>query len=252
MRAMSTTPGRILSDIAFVDTETIETNPRVRHVWNLAIIRRTPDGRQHAHEWIVDDVDLTDAHLRALAIGHFWERHPRVGGDPGNAELIDRQSLADLLMSRWLRPALTLNDDGSVHVGEIHIVGAVPSFDQHALWMLMQMAGLPWLGHYHLADTENVLLGYLLGRGGQDPAELLPPWKHVDLIARMGLPPAPPELVHTALGDAVQVMRAWDRMYGRVTPESTPMPEHGVRGPLELAELRQRRQSELAPAGAPA
>jgi hypothetical protein len=78
-----------------------------------------------------------------------------------------------------------------------HIVGAVPNFDTERLGRLLAFYDIKPAWHYHLIDVENLIVGYLAGKG----TVLTPPWDSDHLSAAVGVI-APKEERHTALGDA--------------------------------------------------
>jgi hypothetical protein len=204
--------------ICFVDTETTDVGPR-RLAWELAMIRREPDGTRKELQTFIE-IDLTDASPFALAVGRFYDRHPLglwlsggVSGHPANitAKLPSTfwfrndvrgdysyitQADAALLWCRWTHGA--------------HVVGAVPNFDTEVMGTAARAAGLIPGHHYHLVDIENLIVGYLAGKG----TVMLPPWGSDELYAAAGIPPVPDDEKHTALGDARAVERAWDLVMG--------------------------------------
>lgn len=206
--------------ICFVDTETTDVGPR-RLAWELAIIRREPDGARRELQAYIE-VDLSDASPFALSIGRFHERHPlgkwltsgtldsvtpgldRQGSVRFNpaGELLEftgalvTQAQAAALWCRWTHGA--------------HIVGAVPNFDTEVMGTAARAAGLISGHHYHLIDIENLIVGYLAGKGQVIP----PPWGSDALYAAAGLDPVPESELHTALGDARAAERAYDLVMG--------------------------------------
>lgn len=184
-----TEPG---ADLAFVDCETTRLDVE-RLAWNIAVIRRRPDGVETGEEIIVRDVDLSRADPMGLLIGHFWQRHPEHGGDPGDATIVEDEAEAAAWLETMVRPSLTPGGRAE----PVHIVGAVPSFDVHTFEPMFRRHGLCWPAHYHLVDAECVAVGALAARG------ILPrfPYSGEDLTTMLGLDPAA-FAKHTALGDA--------------------------------------------------
>lgn len=85
---------------------------------------------------------------------------------------------------------------------------------------------LPNADQFDRADLPrlSLVLGVAVGPGDGtvvDPAPYLhpgPEWDSSKLAAALGVTPAPPELRHTALGDADWAMRSYDAMMA-VAPE---------------------------------
>jgi hypothetical protein len=220
--------------LCFVDTETTDISHR-RLAWEMAIIRRDPDGDHRELQTFIE-VDLSDANPFALGIGKFYDRHPLgrwlssrstqhvanaladfpttggrhwSGGTEQTSGYITQREAA-LLWCRWTHGA--------------HVIGAVPNFDTEVMAAASATSGLLAGHHYHLADIENLITGYLRGRlkfdqtldpGERERMERLsvPPWKSDELLAEVGVS-IPESERHTALGDARAVERAWDALYG--------------------------------------
>ena len=221
--------------ICFVDTETTDVGPR-RLAWELAIIRREPDGTRKELQTFIE-VDLTDANPFALKVGRFHDRHPLGRWLAGADDLGDgvkqygdgtpipfgfpagattggyiEATAAAALWCRWTHGA--------------HVIGAVPNFDTEVMGTAARGAGLLATHHYHLGDVENLAAGYMLGRAASDPsissverARLTdlgtPPWSSDSLFAELGVV-IPEEDRHTALGDARGCERAYDLIAGPV------------------------------------
>jgi hypothetical protein len=187
--------------LAFVDTETDGLHPG-RQAWEIAIIRREPDGKQIEWQAFVE-INLSTADPMGLKIGRFYDRHPlgrRIAGD-------------DNLPQPW-REGLISNSYAAMEVANLthgaHIVGAVPSFDTEVLNRLLRSDGLIPAWHYHLIDIEVLALGYIAAHG----LRMDPPYRSDDLTAAMRVEPAAPEERHTALGDARWAMRMYDAAIG--------------------------------------
>lgn len=61
--------------LCFVDCETDGVHPG-RQPWEVAIIRREPDGPQDVVRFFVE-LDLSTADPFGLRVGRFYHRHPR-------------------------------------------------------------------------------------------------------------------------------------------------------------------------------
>ena len=198
--------------IAFCDTETDGVHPG-RKAWEVAIVRREPDGTEEAWEAMLE-IDLATADPFGLRIGGYYDRHPVgrtvAGHDRHVASSLDWPAAAAHQIARLTHGA--------------HIVGAVPSFDTDVLDRLLRGEGYLPAWHYHLVDAENLAVGYLAGQG----RPLLPPWSSDDLTAALGLEPTSEEERHTAMGDVRWAMRLWDRIMGG---------EYVVDDPADVADL---------------
>src|SRR5690242_19715188 len=67
--------------LVFVDTETTSQRPD-RRVWDVALIVRQPGAPDRELSWFVDarDLELGNANLISLNVGHFYGQHPFVTG----------------------------------------------------------------------------------------------------------------------------------------------------------------------------
>lgn len=226
------------SAILAVDTETTSlTRPylrRGRRIWDLAIIRREPDGIQNelqvfvrladlgllemvptriALDTAVPIADRLKPHLpgdvlAALEVGDFWGRHPEII-DPDNPRppVASEKQLAELLMSGWLAPGADLEKP--------IFLADVPPFDDLGLYDLLYRHRWintvePW--HYHHADIGSILGGAL-----RRP----PQWDSAELSRAIGVDPDKYPR-HTALGDAQWVLDRYDAVYGDEEPGAAP------------------------------
>lgn len=184
--------------VCFVDTETTSLRPD-RWAWDIAIIRREPDGTEDTLFVLVDDVDLSAGDLRSLEVGRFWQRHPRYTCPPAE-----------------LPPGYQLLHDADAAMQVQHqlrdhaiIVGAVPGFDADTLRAMLARHGMIARWHYQTIDVETVAYGWLTARGVPVP----PPWRtSLAGLAELMDVPVERELLHTAYGDAILGMRVWDAM----------------------------------------
>ncbi len=186
--------------IVSLDTETLGL--AVHHpIWELALIRREPDGAQVEHQWYVKhdptkgDPDLPDS-FRA----DYETRY-----QPEAA--IDTVDLG-VIMRHLLRPI-----DGQQPI----LIGSNPSFDAERIKTHLgyRVADM-W--HYRVIDVATLTAGWIKGRDAatnavSSDALLTPPWMSDDLAASIGIKPG--EGRHTALGDARWALAIWDRVMGR-------------------------------------
>lgn len=191
------------STLAFTDSETTSLR-RDRRPWNIAVTLRA-DGHDLApEEIIIRDVDLTEADPFALQVGHFWERHPAVGGDPGAAQIVPTEHDAALWLLERVQPVLRHTSDG-VELCRVHIVGAVPSFDVETFVMMFARHQLMWPAHHHLIDAEVLAIGALAARGQR----IDPPYSSDDVSAALGVGVGK-YARHTAAGDTEWVRDLYD------------------------------------------
>lgn len=194
--------------IAFMDTETDGLRPD-RKVWEVAVVRREPDGREFEWQAFVE-IDLSTADPFGLNVGRFYERHPfgryiALGDDRG--------------LGNALLPTQTAIKVAQLTHGA-HIVGAVPSFDTNVLDGLLRAEGLIPAWHYHLIDVEVLAVGYLAGRGKtvvdeQGNTRLrTPSYSSDELTEALGVEAASEDERHTAMGDVRWAMRMYDAIMG--------------------------------------
>lgn len=182
-----------MTDIVFLDTETLGLDVDAP-IWEVAAIRR--DGNTGAetklhvfinvdpHPWLSDLPDEFADDYRKRSF-----RNRRRAVDP---------TLAAVRIHKFLD-------------GRPHIVGAVPDFDTTRIrHQLLRPLLLPDPWHYHLTDVENIVVGYLAGRGQL----IAPPWKSEALSASVGVNPDD-YARHTAMGDVRWVRAQWDAVMCR-------------------------------------
>lgn len=167
--------------LVWIDTETTSLR-HDRRAWDVALIRRTPDGDVE-HQWFIvaDDLDLGGADLAALRIGRFHQRHPQYTG--GGAE------------EEW-----ALLDQVEELTRDAVLLGSHPAFDMDTLAPRMRANGVCPSWHYRPVDVPVLALGVLLGRGVQVPARDDGTLSTDDVCRAFGLDVSGYER-HTALGD---------------------------------------------------
>ncbi len=181
------------SPICFLDCEATGLGPD-DEVWEFAGRRRNPDGStDELHLFIEHDVRKAQ-HLPSSFYRDYLDRYPE-------RPSIDRVSA--LGASRRIQK-FTLG---------AHIIGAVPSFDTEKLAKMMRGFGFEPKWNYHICDVENVIVGFLAGKG-----ELMPPPWNSDVLSRaVGVDPAR-FARHTAMGDVDWVEAQWNAvMTGKTT-----------------------------------
>ncbi|WP_280420050.1 hypothetical protein [Nocardia carnea] len=209
--------------LVFLDTETDGLHPG-RQAWDVAMIRREPNGTQHEIQFFVD-INLETADPMGLAVGRFYERHPYgrflAGTIPDFSFGIKEDG--EFLRTRDAAETIARFTHGA------HIVGSVPNFDTETLAALLRREHLTPAWHYHLIDVETLAIGWLYGQrvvgaeggswyGEYASGELVElPWKSDELSRTLGVAPPSDDERHTALGDARWAMRIYDRII--VPPE---------------------------------
>lgn len=186
--------------IVFLDTETTGL-ALDDDIWEVAAIRRDPDGRETEHHlFIRHDQDKCDRLPDSFKADHLrrWDFERSV--DPGDA-------------AAYLDPLLS--------DGRPHVVGAVPNFDTERLALLLRAHGFEPGWHYHLIDVETLAVGWLLGQtiGERNVGLAVPaaglPWDSDALSKAVGI--APPVVTrHTAMGDAQWARAIFDRITGGI------------------------------------
>ena len=181
--------------ICALDTET-DGLSWSRQAWEIAMIRRHPDGNETAKTLLLD-VDLRRSDAKALEVGGFYERHPRgIYLATGQKAQYHTELTGHEQAAYWVH-RLTFGAT---------IVGANPSFDTHILSRLLYANGLQPSWHYRLVDVESLTAGHL-GRqvgGLQACAEAL------------GVSFSESER-HTAFGDARVALAICDKILGGVS-----------------------------------
>lgn len=185
--------------ICFLDTETTGLSLD-DDIWEIAAIRREPDGQE--------------ARL------HLFVEH-----DPAKCARLPR-SFHDDHRKRWVeqetRAVTRVMAAAQVHAftDGAHIVGAVPNFDTERLGLMITAIGSRPLWHYHLIDVENLTVGYLAGLraagGGENGREAsLPslPWSSDDLSLSLDINPDD-YARHTAMGDVEWAAAIYDKVMG--------------------------------------
>ena len=137
--------------LVFLDTETTGLHAD-RRPWEIAWIRREPDGTETERLIQISDIDLSTAELKGLQVGRFHERYFRYVETEewiGDVDVM-REFLAAIAVEEATRGAI--------------IVGAVPNFDTETLAAMFRRHQLCPAWHYQLVDIEPFAAGWLTGR----------------------------------------------------------------------------------------
>lgn len=205
--------------LVFLDTETTGLH-HDRRPWEIALIRREPNGEMTALHVFVSDVDLSSAELMGLNVGHFYDNHPTFRTDfprqlpAGDEQLqigpvawLATEAKAAVLVERMTRGAT--------------IVGNNPGFDVEVLAAMFRRHKLCPAWHYHPIDVVSQALGFLSVLNLKAIGDLLapelvedltPPLRSDKLSRLCGVEPPEGEERHTAIGDARWVQRWYDHL----------------------------------------
>lgn len=179
-----------MGDLVFIDTETTGLMP-YDEVWEVAAIRRRPDGTE-------SPLVLQVRHHRPLA-----EKLP-------DKFRLDYQARFD--WGAALAPSAAAKILTEFLEGRPHLVGVNPAFDAEKLAKLLRTTWDPILlppWHHHLIDLVAMTIGYQAAQGV--PVQL--PVSSDELSAMVGVPTVGPHGTpryarHTAMGD-VEWVRDW-------------------------------------------
>jgi len=182
--------------VAFIDTETTGLHPDEHEIWEIGLVYA--DGRGGWGEWEVQlPVHLNRADTKALEIGQFWDRYTNK----------DYYRTPDIYLPR-IDEAL---EKLMMLTRGLHLVGAVPSFDEERLRRLMWSRGFMPLWHYHLVDVESLVAGRF---------RIQPPWNSEELSKVAGFDRENLTedeqrhfLKHSAIGDARWAQRLYELVF---------------------------------------
>jgi hypothetical protein len=181
--------------LAFIDIETTGLDPDAHEIWEVALI--TPNGLESVWQFPIDEIRADPI---ALDIGGYWGRH----WSTENEEIDVLSAIYDAHDPTQSRRKHFPDEGRAIRPGPIwcrrfqgltaglHLVGAVPSFDEERLRRLLRSNGVLPRWHYHLVDVEALAAGKL---------SIPPPWNSRDLSLAAGVDRGKYE-AHTALGDA--------------------------------------------------
>ncbi|GAA2759131.1 hypothetical protein [Actinopolymorpha rutila] len=207
--------------LVFCDTETdglaSPWAPSGRRIWEIATIRREPDGREHQFHAFVrldelgfDVDDPGEVRRRSLDVGGFHQRHPQLVGSPVAADhpnVVSYRAAAARLLELF--------------AGQAVLVGAVPSFDAESF--------------RHLLHTTELLPADVIASDPTGSAPMASPWRgrlvcvwslvagrigvptytldRTAVLRRLGIDPAH-YAHHAALDDSRWVRDVYDAVLG--------------------------------------
>lgn len=195
--------------VAFVDCETTGLDPDLHEIWEVALIVQGAE-----FLWQLP-VDLGRADLIALNIGGFMARRwpqeepvsdPRRGAWLGHAAFESCVHASEMALFAKRFATLTWG---------LHLVGAVPSFDEERLRRLLRRHGACPGWHYHLVDVEALVAGKL---------GIPPPWNSTELSSKAGVDPGAYSR-HSAMGDARWAKGLYESVFGPTPSGSRTRPD---------------------------
>lgn len=218
---------------AFVDTETTGLRPDTHMIWELAIIKRLPDGPDIETVFQIRP-DLVMADEEALEIGRF---HDRFKVPPGQrAAVIEGDNVLPLEVST-LRYEVDRLLRGTV------LVGSNTAFDASFLFAMLR--DQPW--HYRVVNALELAAGSLLARGEDVPM----PWSSADISRRVGVEPPGRDAAHTALADARWARDVFDAVRATNAVEDAIGPVYRERAHLLALLSKHAGQQNAALTAAP-
>ncbi|MGV9427127.1 3'-5' exonuclease [Streptomyces sp. NPDC003656] len=212
--------------LAFVDTETTGLNPVFHTAWEVAVIRRDPNGRETEYLWQIrpNATELLCATPEALRIGRYHERFT----------VPDGAVAADMLASGGPTP---LSRDAAVYaitqaLQDAVLVGSNPHFDAMFLYRLLGTSQVPW--HYRPVDIATLAAGHQAVTTGVMPVV---PFSSRGLSRAVGVEPPGKDTAHTALGDARWARSVFDAVASR-TVAVLPLSRAALRDCVAKALIR--------------
>jgi len=198
----------------YIDTETTGLDPTKHAIWEVGLITAKGDEKS----WMVEltNQELADADPFALQIGGFHKRHPQgfMVEVPVNPESKGWRCRS----LKGAYPKAVVAEEVAKLTWGHHLVGAVVSFDEERLRLLLNSLRIPHNWHYHLIDVEALCVGYLAGRAeaGQSVLPIPLPWSSKALSLAVGVD-IEAFTAHEALEDA-----RWARaLYREITSHLT-------------------------------
>lgn len=195
--------------LAFTDTETSHLDPEIGDAWEIAVIRRDPDGAETEHLWQVA-IDLTNADPKSLEIGGYHERF----AVPAGTDAI--QVMPDGTHLKLTTPEL-LFDLQEALAGSV-MIGSNPGFDDRFLRKPLRANKRKIGWHYRPIDIATLAAGYQWGLAAARPGGdfLFPgdfpqhPYSSRGLSRAVGVEPPGAATAHTALADATWAKNVYD------------------------------------------
>lgn len=187
--------------VVFLDTETTGL-VRDAEPWDVALIARTPAGDIETQLYLT--VDETTADLRALQVGHYFDRHPeghRAGDAPGT-QCTDHHVAAQQIAA--------ITHDAT-------LVGVNPAYDMAVLDRFLTRNGYQPSWDYRPYDLSAVTTGLVMGAGYDPDGSLTGEgavFRSHTLSELVGVPVPADDERHTAMGDTRWARDWYDAVQG--------------------------------------
>ena len=183
-----------MTDLVFVDTETLSLDPDAP-VWEFAALRRyTDDGTDERIQFTIQH-SVAAAEKWLPTLPETFQIDYRNRFDP--AEAVTEDAAASMI---------------NIFTREAIMICGNPLFDEPRLNELLRRNGIEPGWHYHALDSASLMMGYLAGRRIPLPAQ----WKSDLLSAAGGVNPENYPR-HTALGDVEWIADQWDLIMSRAS-----------------------------------
>ncbi len=184
--------------LCFIDTETggLRTADRP---WEIALVRREPDGTETAHLLHILDFRPADADPKALELGGFYGRHP--GWTLTPVDLASELLLSPVKVFHHVMPEARAALYVERIVRNTTIVACNPGYDVPRLTALCERHGYAWTAHYRPVCATTLAAGRLA---------LSPPWNNGAIGRCLGVEREAHGKAHGALPDALYARDLYD------------------------------------------
>lgn len=164
--------------VVVIDTETTSLDPYNRVIWEIGMVKITPEGGTDSRDFQVEltQREIDNADPVSLEIGGFDERYNAYSA-------LSRRTVANYVHD---------------YTDGCYVAGICVDFDVRTLTDLLHSHGLqaPWA--YHVLDVRTLAVGYLRGKGSSIPF----PSTQDNVATELGIDVISEAARHTALGDA--------------------------------------------------
>lgn len=191
--------------LVFTDTETTGLNPDQHEAWEVAIIKRVPQGDRTVDVETVYQLrpDMVLADDVALEIGRFHDRFKVPPGASAAVISADGQHAEEITTNEFRRQVAGLTRNAVM-------VGSNTQFDHTFIRKALgRPEEVPW--HYRPVNAIELAVGVLIERG----IKIEFPWSSTGVSRRLGVEPPSKDEAHTALADARWARDVFDAVVGR-------------------------------------